>query len=160
MFKDGTYTAWFRTARGQGTGRVHLADGRISGGDSFFNYGGTYEIEGDRFTAMLTTKRFADGPTTVFGVDEVELKLSGMFKGPIASCAGTSVQAPDVRFEATLFLGQDQPASQAVPARAPRAMSASDIAKLAKLSSERYRAQPLWIRTVTPKQDPDPKGAR
>jgi len=142
MFRDGsTYTAWFRTARGQGTARVHLADGRISGGDSFFSYGGTYEIEGDRFTATLTTKRFADGPTTVFGLDEVELKLSGVFKGTIACCAGTSAQAPDVQFEATLFLGQDQPASQAVPPQAPRAMSPSNIAKLPKANSDRSRAR-------------------
>jgi len=142
MFRDGTYTAWFRTPRGQGTATVHLADGMISGGDSFFHYGGTYEIEGDRFTATLTTKRFADGPTTVFGLDEVELKLAGMFKGTIASCTGTSAQAPDLQFEATLFLGQDQgqerPALQPAP---PRPVSPSNIARLPKGNGGRSRAR-------------------
>ena len=138
MFKDGTYTAWFRTARGQGTAIVHLADGRISGGDSFFNYGGSYEIEGEHFTATLTTKRFADGPTTVFGLDEVEVKLNGVSRGTIACCTGTSAQAPDVQFEATLFLGQDLPALQAELPQAPRAMSPSKVAKLPK-ASDRYR---------------------
>src|SRR6201987_2285595 len=104
MFKDGTYIAWFRTARGQGTAIVHLAEGRISGGDSFFNYGGTYEIEGDRFTATLTTKRVAGGPPTGVGGDEIELKLNGTFRGVIARCTGRSAQAPDVAFEAMLFL--------------------------------------------------------
>jgi len=40
MLRDGKYPAWFRTSRGEGTGIIHLADGRISGGDCFFSYGG------------------------------------------------------------------------------------------------------------------------
>ncbi|MGY4373287.1 hypothetical protein ACVWZ3_000926 [Bradyrhizobium sp. i1.3.6] len=41
MLRDGKYAAWFRTPRGQGTGIVDLAEGRISGRDSFFTYGGS-----------------------------------------------------------------------------------------------------------------------
>jgi hypothetical protein len=133
MFRDGTYTAWFRTARGQGTATVHLAEGRISGGDSFFNYGGTYEVEGDRFIATLTTKRVADGPTTVFGVDEIEVKLNGTFRGVIARCTGRSAQAPDVEFEAMLFLGEQQPEPP------PRQMPRSNIARLPKADRSRGR---------------------
>jgi hypothetical protein len=114
---------------------VHLAEGRISGGDSFFNYGGTYEIDGDRFTATLTTKRVADGPTTVFGIDEIELKLNGMVRGEIARCAGSSAQAPDVAFEAMLFLGQQQ---VELP-QPPRPMSPSNIARLPTANSTRGR---------------------
>ena len=139
MFRDGTYTAWFRTPRGQGTATVHLAEGRISGGDSFFNYGGCYEIEGDRFSATLTTKRIADGPTTVFGLDEVELKLNGMLRGEIARCTGRSAQAPDVEFEAMLFLWQEQPAPP-LP-QPPRPMSPSNIARLPKAGSGSDRAR-------------------
>jgi hypothetical protein len=135
MLRDGSYTAWFRTSHGQGTATLHLAEGRISGGDSFFNYDGAYEIEGDRFTATLTTKRFADGPTTVLGLDEVELKLIGTFKGTIASCTGTSAQAPDVPFEATLFLGENQPN----PPQAPRPAPPLNVARLPKADNERYR---------------------
>ena len=137
MFRDGTYTAWFRTSRGQGTATVHLAEGRISGGDSFFSYGGTYEIDGDRFTATLTTKRVLDGPTTVFGLDDVELKLNGEIRGMIARCTGRSVQAPDIEFEAMLFLGQEQPA----PAQAPRPISPSNIARLPKIKNDRSRGR-------------------
>src|SRR5260370_37564237 len=74
MLKDGKYAAWFRTSRGEGTGIVHLANGKISGGDSIFTYGGSYEIHDNRFTATLTTKRHAAGPSTVFGIDEVEVE--------------------------------------------------------------------------------------
>ncbi|KWV46482.1 hypothetical protein AS156_01440 [Bradyrhizobium macuxiense] len=108
MLRDGQYAAWFRTPRGEGTGIVHLANGRISGGDCVFVYGGSYEFDEDRFTATLTTRRFADGPTTVFGCDEVEAELTGRFNGTTAVCSGTARQAPGVRFEATLFLQQEE----------------------------------------------------
>src|SRR6202790_3264693 len=81
MLKDGKYAAWFRTSRGEGTGIVHLANGKISGGDSIFAYSGSYQIDDDRITAALTTRRYAAGPPTVFGIDEVEVKLTGRFNG-------------------------------------------------------------------------------
>jgi hypothetical protein len=108
MLKDGKYGAWFRTSRDEGTGIVHLTNGKISGGDSIFTYGGSYEIDEDRFTATLTTRRHSAGPPTVFGIDEVEVTLTGTFNGRMASCSGTAEQAPGVVFEATLFVGQDQ----------------------------------------------------
>ena len=107
MLRDGRYAAWFRTSRGEGTCNVHLANGRISGGDSFFTYSGSYQADDDRFTAVLTTKRYAAGPPTVFGLDEVEIRLEGKIKGMMAACTGAAEQAPGVPFEATLFLGQD-----------------------------------------------------
>ena len=109
MLKDGEYAAWFRTPRGEGTGILHLANGKLSGGDSIFDYSGSYQVDDNRFTATLMTRRHAEGPTTVFGVDEVELKVTGKVHGITASCSGTAEQAPGVVFEATLFLGQDQP---------------------------------------------------
>ncbi len=141
MLRDGKYAAWFRTSRGEGTGIVHLVDGKISGGDSFFNYCGSYEIDDDRFTATLTTHRFADGPTTVFGLDDVELKLNGILKGTIASCSGTSEQAPGVLFEATLFLGQEQPLRPA-PQPLP---SSFNVTRLPKGMGGRYRARNPFI---------------
>ncbi|MCK1651908.1 hypothetical protein IVA88_10715 [Bradyrhizobium sp. 149] len=114
MLKDGKYAAWFRTPRGQGTGVVHLAEGRISGSDSFFTYDGSYRIEEQRFTAVLTTRRHAEGPPTVFGTDEVELKLAGVCSGAMATCSGTAREAPDVTFEATLIYSrEDAPVSDA-----------------------------------------------
>jgi len=34
MLIDGCYIAWFKTKLGQGTGRVLLENGKISGGDN------------------------------------------------------------------------------------------------------------------------------
>jgi len=115
MMRDGKYAAWFRTPRAQGTGVVHLAGGRISGSDSFFTYGGSYQFDDDqRFTAVLTTRRYADGPPTVFGLDEVEVSLAGVCNGAMATCSGTAREAPDVMFEVTLIYSQeDAPATEA-----------------------------------------------
>ncbi len=108
MLRNGTYAAWYRTPLGAGTGIVRLADGKISGGDLFITYGGSYEVDGDLFTATLTTKRHAPGEPTVFGVDEVDVQLAGRCSGTVASCAGAARQAPDLHFEVTLIFDQEQ----------------------------------------------------
>ena len=136
MLIDGEYAVWFRTPRGEGTARVCLANGKLSGRDSFFSYSGSYEIEGDRLTATLTTRRHADGPTTVFGVDEVEVKLTGTLKGTIASCCGVSEQAPGLPFEATLFLGQETP-----PVPEVKRPTSTKVAKLPNMMGGRSRAR-------------------
>ena len=107
MHRDGRYAACFRRSRGEGTGIVHLANGSISGGDSFFTYSGTFEVDDDRFTAALTTTRHTAGPPTLFGLDEVEVELVGKFKGRMASCSGAAKQAPGLLFEATLIASED-----------------------------------------------------
>ena len=145
MIRDGKYTAWFRTSLGQGTGIVQLANGRIFGGDSFFTYGGSYEADDDRFTAVLTTRRHAAGPPTVFGLDEVEVKLTGRIKGVTAMCSGTAEQAPSMPFEATLFLGQD---ASPEPDR-KRATSIPNVGRLPHGPDGRYRARSLFARGLT-----------
>ncbi|MEK9281662.1 MULTISPECIES: hypothetical protein [unclassified Bradyrhizobium] len=107
MLREGKYAAWFRTPLGQGTGIVHLAEGRISGSDSFFTYGGSYHVDENGFTAVLTTRRHSKGPPTVFGPDEVVVNLSGVCTGAMATCSGTAKEAPDVKFEATLIYSQE-----------------------------------------------------
>jgi len=145
MLRDGRYAAWFRTSHGEGTGIVNLANGRISGGDSTFTYSGSYQVDDDRFTAALTTRRHAAGPPTVFGIDEVEVKLTGKVNGMTASCRGTAQQAPCVTFEATLFLGQD---TSPEPARKRAALN-FDADKLPKDSDSRYRARNPFARGLS-----------
>lgn len=108
MLKDGHYTAWFRTERAQGTGRVLLSDGKIFGGDTVITYGGSYQVDGSRFTATLTTRRHAPGQPSVFGVDEVEIRLAGTAIGNFAFCAGEVQQVPGMLFEATLIPVQEE----------------------------------------------------
>ena len=129
MLKDGEYLAWFRTARGAGTGIVHLANGRISGGDTVIAYDGTYEVDGDRFMATLTTRRHAAGQPSVFGIDEVELTLTGTSKGTIATCSGAVGEVPGMVFEVTLILSQD-PSPQKETRPTPTTFNTDKLPKL------------------------------
>jgi hypothetical protein len=103
MLRDGEYTAWYRTSQGQGTGRVVLSEGRISGEDAFISYGGTYAVNGSAFTATLTTRRHTAGGPTVFGIDEVEIQLAGTAADRFASCSGELPQLPGLIFEVILI---------------------------------------------------------
>jgi hypothetical protein len=110
MLKDGTYAAWFKTPLGQGTGIVHVADGKIWGRDSVMTYDGTCTIDGDRFTATVTTKRHTDGQPTVFGNDrELKLQLEGTCAGRISTYVGTAEQFPGVILQGMLILNEQQP---------------------------------------------------
>jgi hypothetical protein len=42
MLRNGSYSAWFRTPQGEGTGIVALSDGKLTGGDTVLAYTGTY----------------------------------------------------------------------------------------------------------------------
>jgi hypothetical protein len=121
MLEDGKYVAWFRTALAQGTGVVTLTQGRITGEDTVIAYSGCYEQNGDQFTAMVRTRRYCEGQPSVFGVDEVDIKLEGRSSGQMVVCKGTAQQAPGLVFEATLIRSRDQaPAREAVrPASTP-----------------------------------------
>jgi hypothetical protein len=120
VLKDGTYAAWFKTPAGQGTGIVHVADGRIWGRDGVMSYDGSCQVDGDRFTAVVTTKKHTDGRPTVFGDDqELELKLEGRCVGKIATYIGTAEQFPGVLLEGTLIFSEPQRA-QATDEPAPK----------------------------------------
>ena len=112
MLANGKYSAWFRTPNGDGTAIVTLSDGTITGGDSFFEYSGSYEQNGDRLTATVRTRRVCDGPPAVFGIDEVVLKLEGRCRGEIVVCAGTAEQAPGVSVEVTLIPSREEDPSR------------------------------------------------
>jgi hypothetical protein len=130
MLKDGTYAAWFKTPQGQGTGIVHVAEGRIWGRDGVMTYDGSCEVDGSRFTAKVITRRHTEGLPTVFGDDhELELKLVGTCAGRIATYTGTAEQFPGVLLEGALILSQEQPAAPETNKPIPK----FDPAKLPKL---------------------------
>ena len=138
MLRDGKYAAWFRTPLGQGTGLVELVEGRIAGRDSFFTYGGSYQVDQQRFTAVLTVKRHAEGNPSVFGPDEVEVDLSGICSGAMATCSGAAREVPEIKFEATLIYNQEE----AVAADATRAVVKLNPDKLPKGLDGRLRPRP------------------
>ena len=133
MLKDGTYAAWFKTPVSQGTGIVHVADGRIWGRDSVMTYEGSCEVDGDRFTAVVITKRHTEGQSTVFGDDqELELKLEGNCAGKIATYIGTAEQFPGVLLEGRLIFSEQPRAPEA-----PGSMPKFNPDKLPKLPARR-----------------------
>jgi hypothetical protein len=103
MLQDGSYSAWFRTSLREGTGIVVLKDGKLTGGDTVLAYTGTYFQNGDRFSASVRTQRHTPGQPSVFGLDNVNLTLTGKSTPTMASCTGTAKQAPGLTFEATLI---------------------------------------------------------
>ena len=138
MLRDGKYAAWFRTPRGQGTGLVELVDGRISGSDSFFTYGGSYRVDQQRFTAILTVKRHTEGNPSVFGPDEVEVDLAGMCSGAMATCSGAAREVPQINFEATLIYSQEE----VVPVETKCPIVKLNTDKLPKSFDSRSRPRP------------------
>lgn len=102
MLRNGSYSAWFRTPRGEGMGVVVLNDGKLSGGDTITAYTGSYVEDGDNFTAVIATERHSESLTSVFGFDHVDLTLTGRSTATTATCTGTAKQAPGLTFEATL----------------------------------------------------------
>lgn len=132
MLKDGTYSAWFKTPLGEGTGIVHLADGKLWGRDSVMFYDGSYETAGDSFTGVLRTKRHTPDQPTLFGMDELELKIEGATHGKIATYTATTDAVPDMVMEGRLILNQSPPAVTETPRAST--FDANRLPKLPKLS--------------------------
>ena len=119
MLQDGQYAAWFKTPRGEGTGILLLANGKITGRDHLLTYSGSYQVDEDRFTAVVSTKRHAEGKPTLFGIDEVQIEVAGKSTGTTASCAGAAKQAPELPFQATLIRVQTSALASNAPVRKP-----------------------------------------
>jgi T3SS negative regulator,GrlR len=103
MLANGKYSAWFRTSLGEGTGIVILQDGNVSGGDTVMAYSGSYKQDGDSFSADIAIKRHSPGQLSVFGIDDVDIVLTGKSTGKSASCYGRSKQEPSMTFEAIMI---------------------------------------------------------
>jgi hypothetical protein len=106
----GRYSVWFKTQVGEGAGVVELAsDGRLQGSDSTFAYTGHWEQEGGRFQAKFSARRTKPGPPGVFGMDELDLTVTGRGNDDgSVSCTGFAKQSPGLRLELTLLrIGDD-----------------------------------------------------
>ena len=119
MIEDGEYAAWYKTPRGEGTGILVLANGELTGSDSVLAYSGSYEVEGDHFSAVVFTRRHSPGQSSLFGIDDIELEVEGKLNGKTVACSGRAKHAPEVPFHATLIRVQDQPSAATVIKRRP-----------------------------------------
>lgn len=107
MLTNGTYVAYFKTPLNQGAGVAHIEDGKLTGSDSIMSYEGTYEVVGSRFTGTVKTKRHTQGHGTVFGVDELTLRLEGVCIGKVASYVATADEVPGMVLEGTLIRSEE-----------------------------------------------------
>ena len=114
MITEGKYSIWFRTPIGEGAGVVEFGpDGGLSGGDTTFSYIGNWEQDGERFKAAILAKRMAPGPPGVFGMDEIDIIVTGCSDGEeAASCTGFAKQSPGLRLEVTLIRIRDERRTQ------------------------------------------------
>ena len=105
MITQGKYSAWFKTPVGEGAGVVELSpDGKLSGGDTTFSYTGNWTQNGERFKATLVARRAAPGPPGVFGMDEIDIVVTGRADdGASVSCTGFAKQAPGLKLEVVLI---------------------------------------------------------
>ena len=79
------------------------SDGTLSGGDTTFAYSGKWSQDGRRLKAVLAAKRIVAGPPGVFGLDEIDVIVSGVTSDEASiSCAGFARQAPGLKLEAFL----------------------------------------------------------
>jgi hypothetical protein len=92
-------------------------------------YSGSCAIDGDRFTATVTTKRHADGNTVFGNNEELTLTLAGTCLGAIAEYAGTAEQFPGVVLKGTLIRSEQQPAAET---DTPQSFDPSRLPKLPK----------------------------
>lgn len=101
---EGIFKASFSTPAGTGQGLVHIAAGKIGGGDLILFYTGEVSQDGHNIAATIRTGRHSTEPGifSLFGKDEVTIKLAGTVSGTTISCRGSSADAPGVPFTATL----------------------------------------------------------
>ena len=100
--KEGLYSVRFQTPKGAGAGVVFLQGGKLRGGDTAMWYAGTYTDSGGKFTASVAVARHTPGLPSVFGLDNVNIALTGTNTDTTAQATGSSPQAPDVNFSAAL----------------------------------------------------------
>jgi len=102
MLPEGRYSAWFRTDDAEGMGVIELKAGRVTGGDAVLSYFGSYTQDGDQSSATIRTERHSQGNVALFGLDEIDISLSGTSRGRTGSGTGRVMQVPEVLFKVTL----------------------------------------------------------
>jgi len=115
LITEGKYSVWFKTPVGEGAGVVEFGPGgKLTGGDTTYSYDGNWTQDADRFRATMTARRFAAGPPGVFGLDEIDIVVTGRSdEGAPASCTGFAKQAPGLKLEVELIrMGDNTPVGE------------------------------------------------
>ncbi|WP_237872009.1 MULTISPECIES: hypothetical protein [Bradyrhizobium] len=104
VITPGRYSVWFKTPVGEGAGVVEFGpDGTLAGGDSTFAYAGHWTQQGEHFKASLSARRVSPGPPGVFGLDEIDVVVSGRsVDGSSTLCTGFAKQSPGLKLDVEL----------------------------------------------------------
>jgi hypothetical protein len=81
---------------------VFLHGGKLRGGDSSMWYAGEYTDNGGKMTAKIAVARHSPGLPSVFGIDNVNIVLTGSSTDTTAHATGSSPQAPGLSFSVNL----------------------------------------------------------
>lgn len=100
-FQEGMYKVQFQTPLGSGNGVLFLYDGKLRGGDSSMYYLGSYQADGNKFTATLKTGQHGPGQS-VLGAPNATLEASGEIAGGKATIRGSVPDAPQLTFSAVM----------------------------------------------------------
>ena len=105
MITEGKYSIWFRTPIGVGSGIVEFGpNGELSGGDTTFCYTGNWTQDDERFKATVSATRIAPGPPGVFGMDQIDITITGHSDGGVSTlCTGFARQSPGLKLEVTII---------------------------------------------------------
>lgn len=98
---EGFWSVQFQGVQGMGAGVITLVGGQLFGGDSGFLYTGTYTVQGNTLQAKVNVKQFAGSNTSVMGLNQFSLDLSGTIQGDRGTMTGTATGTP-LRFTAQL----------------------------------------------------------
>ena len=108
---NGLYKLAFETRSGAEYGVAYLQDGRLRGGDSGMAYVGTYNQEGQLFSAEMsvTQHRHVPGAVSALGLNDVLVELHGLVDDAsnVVRVQGSSPETGMVRFAARLSLIAD-----------------------------------------------------
>jgi hypothetical protein len=105
LITQGKYSVWFKTVIGEGAGVVEFGpDGELSGGDTTFSYTENWTPDDERFKATVSARRIAPGPPGVFGMDQIDITITGHSDGSVSPlCTGFARQSPGLKLEVTLI---------------------------------------------------------
>ena len=103
-FEAGLYVIRFQTPFGAGAGVAYLEGGKLRGGDSMMAYVGSYNEDNGSLNADVRAYKHTNVPgmASVFGVDQVDIHLTGNVSGGNATLTGTAPQAPGVVLQVTM----------------------------------------------------------
>lgn len=103
-FEAGLYAIRFQTQAGAGSGVAYLENGKLRGGDAMMAYVGSYDEANGSLNAEVHVSKHTNVPNmiSVFGVNDVDIHLTGSVSGGNAALTGTAPQAPGYALKVTM----------------------------------------------------------